>query len=225
MTIDDSPSKTAGRSDGETHDDPACLEPDLKADCYAERERAMMVFTQRVRGRLFGPLLGALDSLGATPNHLTLASLLAGLAFCPLYFWSKPLAFVLLAIHVFLDGLDGPLARHTGVASRRGSFTDTMSDQTVITATTLTLMYARVVHFVPGTLYVFTYTVVVLFAMARNFLETPYSWLIRPRFYVYAWLLVETYLWPGTIDYLLWICVVVLTLKLVTGFVRIRARL
>jgi hypothetical protein len=70
-----------------------------------------------------------------------------------------------------------------------------------------------------------TYAVVVLFAMARNFLETPYSWLIRPRFYVYAWLLVETYLWPGTIDYLLWICVVVLTLKLVTGFARIRARL
>jgi len=32
-------------------------------------------------------------------------------------------------------------------------------------------------------------------------------------------------LWPGTIDYLLWICVVVLTLKLVTGFARIRARL
>ena len=61
--------------------------------------------------------------------------------------------------------------------------------------------------------------------MARNFLETPYSWLIRPRFYVYVWLLVETYWWPGTIDYLLWICVVVLTLKLVTGFARIRARL
>ena len=100
MTIDNSPSKAAGRSDGETQDDSPCLEPDLEADCYAQRERAMMVFTQRVRGRLFGPLLGALDSLGTTPNHLTLASLLAGLAFCPVYFWSMPLAFVLLAIHV-----------------------------------------------------------------------------------------------------------------------------
>lgn len=223
--MNDDPSTTSGRHDGETQEDSGRPAPDPKADCYAERERAMMEFTQRVRGHLFGPILGILVSLGITPNHLTLASLLVGLAFCPAYFWSKPLAFVLLAMHVLLDGLDGPLARHAGVASRRGSFTDTMSDQTVITATALTLMSAHVVHFVPGTLYVVTYAVVVLFAMARNFLETPYSWLIRPRFHVYAWMLVETYVWPGTIDYFLWICVVVLVLKLITGFVRIRARI
>jgi phosphatidylglycerophosphate synthase len=225
LTTNDSPAKTAARSDGESEDGSAGREPDLKADCYAHGERTFMMFTQRVRGRLFAPLLSALDLIGTTPNHLTLASLIAGLAFCPVYFWSTPLAFVLLAMHVLLDGLDGPLARHQGIASRRGSFTDTMSDQTVITATTLTLMYARVVDLVPGTLYIFTYAVVVLFAMARNFLETPYSWLIRPRFYVYAWLLVETYLWPATIDYVLWICVAVLAIKLVTGFARIRARL
>jgi phosphatidylglycerophosphate synthase len=223
--MDDNPNTIATHSTGGTGANAAGAAADLKADCYADGERAMMVFTQRLRGHLFGPLLDALDAVGCTPNHLTFASLVAGLAFCPAYFWSPSLAFLLLALHVFLDGVDGPLARHTGVASRRGSFTDTMSDQTVITATTLTLMYARVVDFVPGTLYVVTYAVVVLFAMARNFLETPYSWLIRPRFYVYVWFLVETYWWPGTIDYLLWICVAILMIKIVTGFIRIRRRL
>lgn len=49
--------------------------------------------------------------------------------------------------------------------------------------------------------YVVTYTVVMLFAIARNALSIRYSWLVRPRFFVYAWLVVETYFLPGTINY------------------------
>ena len=60
-----------------TTDGSRLKEPERKADCYAEGERAMMVFTQRLRGRLFGPLLRALDALSITPDHLTSASLLA----------------------------------------------------------------------------------------------------------------------------------------------------
>jgi phosphatidylglycerophosphate synthase len=100
-------------------------------------------------------------SARVTPDHLTLLSLLAGLAFCPLYFWALPWAFAALAIHVFLDGLDGPFARYLGTASRAGSFTDSMSDQTVIAATTLMLMYVHVVDLLPGVIYILTYTVVV----------------------------------------------------------------
>ena len=196
-----------------------------KADCYAASERNMMVFTQQVRGWLLAPLLRLLTALGVKPDHLTFLSLLAGLAFCPLFFVSKPAAFVMIALHVLLDGLDGPLARHAGVASRKGSFTDTMSDQTVIVASTLTLMWCGIAGLVPGALYMVTYTVVVLFAMARNALDTPYSWLVRPRFYVYAWFAVETYWLPGTIDYLLWVCVVLLAIKALSGFVRIRKRI
>ena len=197
--------------------------PEGKADCYSAGERAMMVFSQTLRGRLLAPLLRAMDGAGIRPDHLTLASLLLGLSFCPLYFWSKPAAFAMLLVHVLLDGLDGPLARHTGTASRRGSFTDSMADQTVITASTITVMAAGVVGVVPGALYVSTYAVVVLFAMARNVLNRPYSWLVRPRFLVYAWLVVETYLWPGTIDYVLWACVALLVVKACTGFIRIRS--
>ena len=106
-----------------------------KADCYSGGERAAMEWTQRARGRLLGPLLRLLATLRVTPDHLTLASLLVGLLFCVLWFWSPAAALAALLIHVLLDGLDGPLARHLGVASRRGSFTDTVADQTVISAT------------------------------------------------------------------------------------------
>jgi hypothetical protein len=108
---------------------------------------------------------------------------------------------------------------------QRGSFTDTICDQSVITGCTITLMFAGTVGVVPGTLYVFLYTVVVLFAMVRNALKIPYSWLIRPRFGVYLWLLVEMYLWPGTIDYVLWGFNALLLIKKLTGFSQIRNRI
>lgn len=194
----------------------------LKADCYSDGEREWMVRTQQMRAKLFGPLMRMLEACGVRPDHITLLSLLAGLAFCPLIFHSPPWALCMLAMHVFLDGFDGPLARHLGVDSPKGSFTDSMADQTVITATTLTLMYSGMIDLIPGVLYLFTYTVVVLFAMARNVLKDPYSWLFRPRFYVYIWFIVEIYWWPGTINYLMWACVGVLTLKTLTGFAGIR---
>ena len=177
----------------------------LKADCYSDGEREWMMRTQVVRARLFGPLMRLLAACRVTPDHITFLSLLAGLAFCPaiLLYPQSSLAFWMLFLHVFLDGFDGPLARHLGVDSPRGSFTDSMADQTVITATTITLMYSGMIDMLPGALYIITYTVVVLFAMARNVMKDPYSWLFRPRFYVYIWFIVETYWLPDTINYLL----------------------
>jgi phosphatidylglycerophosphate synthase len=145
--------------------------------------------------------------------------------FCPTWFWSKTLAWVLLALHILLDGVDGPLARHLGVASNKGSFTDTMSDQVVIAGTTAALMASSEAGALAGMAYVVVYTTVVLFAFMRNALSVPYAWLVRPRFFVYGWFVVETYLWPGTLDYVLWTASGLLVLKVASGFFRIRARL
>jgi phosphatidylglycerophosphate synthase len=196
-----------------------------KADCYSAGDRGFMVATQKVRAKLLGPLLIALTRCGVTAGMLTAVSLVIGLAACPVYFRHRGLFLILLLIHVLLDGCDGPLARHQGKASRKGSFTDTMSDQIVIAATTVTLIYAGVIEVLPGTIYVFVYTVVIAFAMIRNALSVPYSWLVRPRFIVYVWFIVEFYFWPGTVDYVLWLFTAVLLVKMASGFYRIRKRI
>jgi len=201
--------------------------PDDKptSDCYSASEREAMVWTQRLRGRWLEPLLRFLNRQGVTPNHLTIASLMVGLAFCPLWYWSPVAALVVLATHVLLDGLDGPLARYSGVASRRGSLTDTMADQTVVVATTITLMEAGEMATVPAATYIALYTLVVVFAMIRNALSIPYSWVVRPRLIVYCCLPVQIWLAPGSIDVVLWVFNVVLALKTATGFVRIRNKM
>ena len=77
----------------------------------------------------------------------------------------------------------------------------------------------------PGGLYIFSYTVVIAFAMIRNALSIPYSWLVRPRFIIYAWLPIELYLLPGSLDYGIWLFVALLVGKMASGYVRIRRRI
>ncbi len=194
--------------------------------CYAAGEGGFMAASQAWRGRWLRPLLVGMGALGLKPNHLTFLSLLTGLGFGPALWWGHPVtALVLLLLHVLLDGLDGPLARQLGVASNRGSFTDTMADQVVVTVSTIALMQAGHAGIWPGALYLFCYGMVVGFAMVRNALAIPYSWLVRPRFFVYAWLPAELFLWPGTLDLLLWVLTLLLAVKMLTGFLRIRRAL
>ena len=196
-----------------------------KGDCYSKGEREWMLRTQQLRARLLHPLLVVLARLRITPDHLTLLSLLCGFAFCPLFGPAPHWAFFTLFLHVVVDGLDGPLARHLGLASRAGSFTDTMSDQIVVTAVTITLMTTGHVSIAAGGVYVFVYAVVVAFAMIRNTMAIPYSWLIRPRFIVYLWMPIEVYLWPNTIEWLMWGFSALLGWKMLTGFQKIRRQL
>ena len=202
------------------------VEPPPGVTCYSGGESDFMRRWQTLRGRLLAPILAVLARVRVTPNHLTLLSLLVGLAFCPVFLWaSRPAAFTLLLTHLLLDGLDGPLARFTRRASNRGSFSDTMADQVVVTFSTVTLIHTGHAGAWPGGLYVFFYCMVVIFAMVRNALDIPYTWLIRPRLLVYAWIPVEVYLWRESLDPILWILSVLLAVKMLTGFIQIRKRI
>lgn len=192
------------------------------ADCYSGGERAWMERTQALRARALGPSLRTMGELGVRPDHLTLVSFACGLMFCPLWFVSPLAALVALLLHVVLDGIDGPLARHLGIESARGSFTDTMADQAVVTASTVTLIAAGVIGPVVGSLYIYVYLLVVALAMVRNALDIPYSWLVRPRLVVYVWMGVEAYAWRGSLDWVLWAATLALGLKAVTGFIQMR---
>ncbi|MEM1442737.1 MAG: CDP-alcohol phosphatidyltransferase family protein [Verrucomicrobiota bacterium] len=195
-------------------------------NCYSDGEGAFMAWSQTLRAKWLRPILNLLGTNGVRADHITLLSLLSGLAFCPFFIAGEYfLAFSFLVFHVLLDGLDGPLARHLGKAGGRGSFTDTTADQMVVTATAIALVYTGHAGAWAGGSYLFLYTLVVAFAMIRNALLVPYSWLFRPRFVIFAWMAVEVYLLPGTLNYALWIATTLLGIKTLTGFLAIRKKL
>lgn len=203
-----------------------------RIDCYSAGERSLMIWYQELRQRWLHSLLVQMERVGVRPGHLTLISLFTGSLFVPLVYFVPWAAFVALALHLIIDGVDGPLARHAGTASPAGSFTDTMCDQLVLVAVTLAMMChpEKYIGVLPGTIYIFLYTMLVVFAMVRNAMGIPYSWMVRPRFIVYLWMALEIYwFWDtslqGSINVLIWIINGMLAIKLTCGFFKIRENL
>lgn len=194
-------------------------------DCYSQGERAWMEYGQHLRAVALGPALRLLTRFRIGPDHVTVLSLLAGLAFAvawPLgYRWS---ALFGLAMHVLLDGLDGPLARQQRVDSPRGSFTDSFCDQLVVSAVVIVLMIGPdpMLDVVSGGIFLVLYTAVLAISMVRNSLAIPYSWLVRPRFFVYLAIPIELLFWPNLVVIVVIISNALLTIKLVSGFFQLR---
>ena len=196
-----------------------------KGDCYSSGERGFMEWGQRVRAQFLLPFLKFLTLCKIHPDHLTFLSLAAGLAAAVCLLVNLPLALFLLFLHVAFDGIDGPLARYQGVASNRGSFIDTVADQCVITAVAGALYYIGHADGAATIFYVTLYTACVAFAMVRNALGIPYSWLVRPRFFIYLWLPVEFWVIGGTLSIVLWCFNFMLAVKVATGFWHIKEKL
>lgn len=194
-------------------------------DCYSAGERGAMVWWENWRAQKLHKGLVLLDKGGITPNILTFLSLLSGIIAALILPFYTITSFVLLILHVVLDGLDGPLARFQKIDSAKGSFTDTMSDQIVLVAIILSCMYIGVAEAIISTIYVFIYTIVIAFSMVRNRLNIPYSWLVRPRFVLYLCLPITFYIWVDAMNGVLWVCSFLLTISLISGFYKIRKKL
>lgn len=195
------------------------------ADCYAAGDRRIMDWWKRLRARRLSAFLRGLGRVGATADRVTMLGLVSGLGFCVLWAVSPEGALICLALHLLLDGIDGPLAREQGTASRRGSFTDTLCDQIVVATTTITLVLHDLLAPAPALAYVFLYTVAVTFSMLRNALGVPYRWLLRPRLAVYAAIPLDLWLWPGTTHWVVLLSLPCLLLAVVRGAQRLRSRL
>ena len=197
-----------------------------KGDCYSEHERGFMEWGQNLRKKILHPLLVFLEAHQISPSQITLLSMCIGLCAAFVLPFNPGFGLSLLLLHVIADGIDGPLARHTGQDSHRGSFTDTAADQIVVVAVMLALVTMSMVNAIAAMVYVFSYTTVVGFAMIRNALDIPYSWLIRPRFFIYLWIPLSLWVFPSwTLDILIWLCNVLLVIKVITGFMKIRNKL
>ena len=190
-----------------------------KSDCYSAGDRKIMELSQKIRGVLLLPLLKIFTGLHIRPNHISFLSLLCGWAASYLIFISyyKSSLYLLLA-HVLLDGIDGPLARYQNNSSNAGSFVDTLVDQIVIVSLAIVLMEREILGVFPGGIYIFIYTAVVTFSMVRNAIKIPYLWVLRPRFLVYCWLVLEFTILPNTINWIVWLCNIILIINFQDGF-------
>ncbi len=90
-----------------------------------------MDFMRKLRSELFYPLAEQLRKLSITANQLTALSFLCGLISVYFLFRIHWLFIFFALLHLFLDGLDGVLARITET-TERGKFFDHSVDRMII---------------------------------------------------------------------------------------------
>jgi phosphatidylglycerophosphate synthase len=171
---------------------------------YSGSEERFLYAWQRVRQTLLFPLAAALDKLHITPDMLSWASVLLGVGFFFLARFRFDIAFWLLVGSVFLDAVDGVLARYHRAPSSKGSFTDTFCDVAVVALTVGGLVWQGAINPVLGIIFVYIYTSLVTFLLIHQVLAVSSTGIIRPsRMLLYAFVGIYYFFDRNWLDYLL----------------------
>lgn len=174
---------------------------------FGYTERPAFERMSAARSRWFRPLVQALIRRGVRPNHVTAASFLVLVIGFPLFFWLKLYfwAFFTLVLHIFLDGLDGPMARETGTDSPAGELLDGANDVTGMLIVVITASHYQFMNPTIGFIYASAYLYITFVAMAQNVLNIPFRFVGKTKYPVYILLCIRA---AGGVDITTWFCVV-----------------
>lgn len=160
------------------------------------------------RFRLFRPLLVVLHALRIRSNHITGLSFLIILIGFPILFWREKYlaAFIVLGIHIILDGIDGPLARLEGSPTPSGALLDMGNDVTGMVIVVITASHWGFLHPTIGFMYVVGYLYLTFAAIAQNALGLSFRFVMKTKYPVYILLAIRA----GTgVDITTWFCIFV----------------
>lgn len=198
---------------------------------FGEEEQAVQRRFQSGRDGVLSPLIGLLARLGVTPDHLSLLGVLClgGFALLvlrdPLTPATAAWASGFILAHVLLDGLDGPLARRLGTAGPAGALVDMLCDHGGLVIVVWVLSAAGLVDGTLGNVYVFTYTLAVVWIVWLNMLGRPFRWVLRTKYLTYGMIFVYGLTGRNSLDYALALFTVSNVWLDVLGFLRVRRAL
>jgi len=153
---------------------------------FSESESNSMYKFQEFRNKIFLPISKLLMKVGLTANIISYIGLFVLIGFI-LNINSNPVsAVVFLALHVFIDAFDGPLARLMNQEGNSGAFTDMICDHTGMAVVVVTLIWANLVDPILASIYLYIYTMLIIFVVIRNQMKVPIKFVIRTKYYLYA---------------------------------------
>ncbi len=189
---------------------------------YSEEEARLLAPWQRIRQRILAPVAFVIARSGISPNMLSFASVVLGIAFCLLAPIQYTIAFWLLVASVACDTLDGVEARLNRTSSPRGAFTDMFCDETVVAFTIAGIAWKGLIHPVLAIMFVFMYTSLVTFLMLHRILQVSSRWIVRPsRMLFYATVALDFFFHINVLNELLIVYLLALPL-LALSFRRLR---
>lgn len=152
---------------------------------FSQAEDSVYGRFQHERDKFFAPLCGFLAKAGIRSDHLSYLNLvLAGLF---VFFIASNVYFSVAALlaGVFVDSIDGCLARFQKTAGERGALLDIAADHAFFFIVVLTLVYFRTVDGFWGAAYVLNYLLMIVLVMAMRARNLHVFPIVRSKYYFY----------------------------------------
>lgn len=133
----------------------------------------------QARNIIFLPLAKALNFLKVTPNMVSYFGVMVMIGFLFTIVRSQGWAVVLLAFSLFLDNLDGVLARYQKIDSDKGKFIDMVCDNVNFTLFIAGLIYGGLLSGVIGLIYAYTMVLSKLFRTIQHAFSLESDWYFK----------------------------------------------
>jgi len=162
-------------------------------DSYSNLERRFLAPYRQIIFTVVHPIVWVLARLGIRPNWVSISQVAVGVIIL-LVIGSQPrLAFVLFLLSLFIDNLDGALARYTGRSSLYGALVDQMSDHARETLVIAALASTGGLSVVLATLYAFVYAAFNFILFLCNYFRVPVQ--MTPKTALFTYPAIFCYLW------------------------------
>jgi len=160
---------------------------------YAEKEMKYMKMFHNLKWYIFSPFMKILNRLWITANHITIFwGIIVLLFFILSYLFLNPLYFLVgIWLHMFFDGIDGVLARYNNSMSDYGSLLDVIFDHLWIFLTSVYLLIFMGINSVLVLSYTVFYTIIIYNSFILWKIDRPYSFVFRPRLFIYTSIVID----------------------------------
>lgn len=148
---------------------------------------------QSFKAILLKPILFILTALRINANHVSFLSLITAFGSLSYSIYSYNAIYFLIGIwiHIFLDSLDGALARYQNKSSKIGSFIDVVCDHVGILASGFYLLNFTQVNSSSVLTFIILYTIDIYNLFISNICKNPMKIVFRPRMFVYLIILTD----------------------------------
>ncbi|MCJ2163517.1 MULTISPECIES: CDP-alcohol phosphatidyltransferase family protein [unclassified Pseudodesulfovibrio] len=151
-------------------------------DYFNDEERDRQKAFAAKRDYVFFPIVRLLMAVKATPNQVSIAGVVCLMLTCLLPKSQAVMATSLMALYVFCDGIDGPLARRMGTAHPGGSLIDIVSDQLGVVFLSAAAIYHLGAWGPVMVIYASSYLIIIGLAVYANSLGIELRKFIRSKY-------------------------------------------
>ncbi len=154
----------------------------LKKPINLKPDYRIIAFAKRYKDFLLGPLVTLLLKCKISPNQISLAAFSMIVPVIFLYPINSWLSALFILFNFILDGLDGPMARKSGHASKAGALTDLIADHFFLWFVFLMLYFYGVFEGFFAVFYLFNYVILTFVLLLLNFLKINYFFVFKSTY-------------------------------------------